>query len=395
MRVSSSKSLLGFAFALLLIVAVGGCGGGGGGSDVNPVPINNAPTVTKVTPTQSSVSLDVKSAGSMDFTIKADDPDGGSLTCIWTWDAGSATPEEATVQAGSNSTTTFTPPDYDGTCTLQATVSDGELSASVTWTIQVTGHQTQPGDQLRITGIDVSPNPAQPSSTTIVTVNVDNPGGKPLKYTWKTKHGTFSGSGSSVTWNAPSDAGAYGLYAVVSDGTDTVSAGKIVTVAGPSGGLLGEYYKTARDRNIVVLDELRFSRIDPNINFFWEKISPDPTKLGSEGWGARWTGYVKCEEAGTYVFRVHVDDGVRMMIKNDAGEWIWVIPNDPATNWRDHTEGAWLPDPTVPITLDGGKWYPIELDFFQGAENAFITLYWSVNGGAESVIEQSDLKPPS
>jgi len=389
----SGRNLLGLACVLIVVVA--GCGGGGGGgSDPTPIPINHAPTAVAVTPSQSSVTLDVKTAQTMDFTIRADDSDGDSLTCFWTWDAGYADPEEATVAAGTTATATFTPPSYDDTCTLRATISDGELSTSVTWQVQVTGHDVEPIGQIRVTDITVTPNPAQPSATASVTALVENPGGNPLTYTWKTKHGTFSGSGSTVTWNTPSDAGAYGLYVTVTDGTSTASAGKAVTVSGPSGGLLGEYFSTTRDRNVVVFDDLMLSRTDPNVNFFWEKLSPDPEKLGGDGWGARWTGYVKCEEAGTYVFRVHVDDGARMRIQDDSGQWVWVIPNDTA-NWNDHTEGAWLPDPTVPIQLDGGKWYPFELEYFEGGGDAFIMLYRSVNGGAEDIIPQEDLKPPS
>ena len=394
MRVSGCRGLACLALVLFTLAIAGCGGGGGGGKNVAPIPINNAPTISRVTPSQSAVTLDVKSIQSMDFTIKADDKDGDSLTCMWTWDAGYADPEEAEIASGSNSTTTFTPPDYDDTCTLRATVSDGELSASETWTIQVTGHDVQPGDNLRITGINVTPDPAQPASTASVSATVENPGGNPLTYTWRTKYGKFSGTGANVTWNTPDSAGAYGIYVAVSDGTSKVSAGKAVTVAGPSGGLLGQYFRTKRDKNWVVFDNEVMSHVDPNVNFFWEKLSPDPDKLGGDGWGARWTGYVRCEQAGTYVFQVYVDDGARMRIQDDTGQWVWVIPNDSA-DWNDHTEGAWLPDPTVPITLEGGKWYPIELEYFEGGGDAFIQLYWSVNGGSEVVVPQSDLKPPS
>jgi hypothetical protein len=196
-----------------------------------------------------------------------------------------------------------------------------------------------------------------------------------------------------VSWTAPTSAGAYGVYLTVNDGTKTISGGRIVTVSGPSGGLRGDYFKTKRDKSIVVLDQLAFTRIDPQINFFWEKLSPDPTKLSSQGWGARWTGYVKCELPGTYVFRVHADDGARMNIQNDNGDWVGVIPNN-TTNWTDHTGGAWLPPTVEPIQLQGGKWYPIQLEFFQGATDAFIELYWSVNGGPETIVPQDALKPP-
>ncbi len=145
---------------------------------------------------------------------------------------------------------------------------------------------------------------------------------------------------------------------------------------------------------MVYFESEAFRRTDPNINFSWMKLCPDPARLPSNGFGARWTGSVKCEAPGTYVFRVHVDDGARMRVMNDAGQWIEVIPNN-EHNWVDHTRGAWIPEPPVPLQLDGGKWYPLELEYFEGAENAFIVLYWSVNGGVEEIVPQISLRPPT
>ena len=378
----------------LLAIAMAGCGGGSGGNDdTPPIPINKPPTVSIIQPAVNPCCLDVKSAPSLDIAFVPADPDGGSLNYAWTWDAGMVSPSEGTADAGTQVTSTFTPPDCDGTCTLKVSVSDGEASADATLAVQVTGC-TGPGTQLRIVSLVMTPDPVAPSATANVTATVENPGGKSLTYTWKSKYGRFTGSGSVVAWEAPANPGVYGLYLMVSDGTDTASCGRAMMVSGPSGGLLGQYFSTYRDKNVVYFKDLLLTRTDPTINFFWEKLSPDPGRIPGDGWGAKWTGYVKCEQPGTYVFRVYVDDGVRMQIQDDTGKWIAVIPND-SNNWTDHTEGAWLPDPTVPIQLDGGKWYPIALDYFEGGGDAFIGLYWSLDGGPEGIIPQEDLKPPS
>jgi hypothetical protein len=378
-----------------IVLAVIGCGGGGGGggSDPKPEPINHPPSASIVQPTERPITLDVRSAQTVDLTVKAEDPDGNKLHCIWTWDGGSVAPSEQDSEAGYQVTARFTPPNYDGPCHVKCTVSDGQYSAEANFTVEVSGNNVQPSSQLRITGITVNPDPASPSQTANLTAVVQNPEGKTLTYTWAAKAGHISGSGASVTWDTPNVPGIYGLYVTVSDGTNIVASGKAVTVAGPSGGLLGEYFKTKREKNIVYLDNLVMTRVDPMVNLVWENLSPDPEHLGNEGWGARWTGFIKCEQPGTYVFRVHVDDGARMKIQNDNGEWVDVIPNCDA-DWTDHNKGAWLPAETVPLDLQGGKWYPVQLEFFQGAENAFVELYWSINGGEETLIEQEYLKPP-
>ena len=390
-----ASGYVGFSFLLALWSAVmlSGCGGGSGGApEPEPQPINRAPSVMLIQPAGSPATLDVTASNTLDITIKAEDPDGGTLTCMWTWDAGSVSPAEAQVAAGSNHTVTFTAPTYNGTCNLKVTISDGEAGASKDFVVQVVGNG--PGIYLRITGMSIVPDPVAPGAVAALSATVDNPSGDPLTYTWKCKYGRVTNGGASSTWTAPATPGVYGVYVSVTDGTYTVSAGKVATVAGPTGGLLGQYFNTHRDNNVVVFDDMVLSRVDPTVNFAWEKLSPMPGSLPGDGFGARWTGFVKCEAPGTYVFRAHVDDGARMRMQNDSGEWIDVIPNT-HENWSDHTEGAWLPAVPVPMTLSGGKWYPIELEYFEGAGDAFISLYWSVNSGPEEIIPQTSLKPLS
>ncbi|MCL6630312.1 MAG: hypothetical protein K6U00_12010 [Armatimonadetes bacterium] len=394
MQLRGSQKILLALWAISATVVVGCGGGGGGGSEPTPQPINNPPTITLVSPPSNPIAMDVTTQQYLDLKIKADDKDGDRLTCVWTRSAGSVSPTEYEMDAGSEMTARFTPPQFDGQCKLQVTVSDGETSATKEIIVNVTGWNTNPGSRLSITSITMTPDPVSPSATAQIVAQVSNPSGQALTYTWKSKYGAFSGTGSTVRWTAPKTPGVYGIYLAVTDGTTTVTAGKAVMVAGPAGGLQGDYYLTYRDRNYVRFDKLVFSRIDPTVNFNWEKLSPAPDKIPGDGWGARWKGFVKCEQPGTYIFRVHVDDGARMRIQNDSGQWVYVIP-DTKENWSDHTEGAWLPDPVVPIQLEGGKWYPIELDFFEGAADAFIDLYWSVNGGPETIIPQTSLKPPT
>jgi len=393
MRASICRQIC-LLISALLAAALAGCGGGGGSSELQPVPINHPPTVSIISPASNPYILDVTKSQTLDITLKAEDPDGGKLKCVWTWDAGSVSPDEYEIDAGTETTAQFTPPKFDGRCKLTVSISDGEASASKDIVINVTGWNVQPGTQLRILSISMTPDPVAPSGTASVSATVDNPGGKTLSYTWKSKYGTFSGTGATVAWTAPRTPGVYGIYLAVSDGTTSAAAGKAVMVAGPTGGLLGQYFTTYRDRNLVRFENMVMSRTDPTVNFHWEKLSPAPGTLPGDGFGAKWTGLVKCEQPGAYTFRVHVDDGARMRVQDDTGNWIYVIPNN-TQNWRDHTEGAWLPDPVIPLQLQGGKWYPLELEYFEGGGDAFIDLYWSINGSPETIVPQESLKPPS
>lgn len=391
MHVTRCALILSVAVAAVVISGCGG-GGGGGGPSVTPQPINTAPTLTIVGPSPNPATLDVRSSNSLNICFRADDVDGGELSYVCTWSAGMVTPRSGRVQPGSECTVVFNAPSFNGLCTVSVAVSDGQASVVKTVGINVIGAGSEPGTELRVLGISLDPDPVTPGGTAVLTADVQNPSGRPLVYTWDSQYGRVTGSGSSASWVAPSISGVYGVYVTVSDGTSQVRSGIAVTAALAEGGVLGQYFKTYREMNVVHLQTEVLRRIDPDINFNWYKLSPDPAKLGGDGWGARWTGYIKGERAGTYVFRVYVDDGCRMKVMNDSGAWVEVVPNN-KDNWIDHVEGAWLPAEPLPLQLAGGKWYPFEIEYFEGAEDAFIILYWSVNGGPEEIVPQSVLKP--
>lgn len=380
--------------ASILMLAIAGCGGGGGGgsSDPTPHPINKPPSITILSPTENPVTLDTKQSKTLTIRTRVDDPDGGNVSLVATWDGGLVSPSEKTVSAGSEVEMVYTAPNYDGQVEVNLIVNDGEASAQKSVRINVTGNNIIPDTQLRITDMSVSPVPVKPGETATITATVNNPEGKTLTYKWTTISGKVTGSGASATWTAPLNPGIYGVYLEVSDEINKVKTGIPVTVSEGQGGLLGDYYKTDRENNFVRLTTKVFSRIDPGVNFNWMDLSPDISKLPSDGFGVKWTGFFKVPQAGTYQFRVHVDDGAKLRIMDDAEKWVSVIP-DNSENWADHDKGAWLPSTPIPVTLDGGKWYPIELQYFEGGGNAFITLYWSINGGSEVIVPQSMLKP--
>lgn len=390
MRFSATR-MLGFTVPAVLLAWVVGCGGGGGGG-VTPQPINSAPTITLVSPSSGSTSLDLSKSKTMDIKVQVDDPDGGNVDLVTTWSGGSVTPARTTVKAGSQVILTFTAPEYSGACTLEMAVNDGQATARKTLDINVTGGTGSGG--VQISDINVSPDPVKPGATATVTSEVKNPQSKTLTYTWTSPNGgTITGAGPSVTWKAPNTSGSYGIYLKVSDGTDSVQSSVIAVVSSADGGLLGTYFKTTRDRDWVVFTNQLMSRVDPNLDLNWGSVGPDPSKVPGEGFGVRWTGFIRIDTAGTYAFRAFVDDGIRMKIMNDANQWVEAIPNN-SENWKDHVEGAWLPvnGELVPLHFDGGKWYPVQIEYFQGGSQSFIHLYWTVGGGSQKIIPQSALK---
>ena len=119
----------------LFVLTLAGCGGSGSddGGGNPPPPTNRVPTASAGV----DQSVDELAAVSLDGTASSD-PDGDSLTYIWTQTAGSS----VTLSGGNTATPSFTAPDVLGTTvsevlSFELTVSDGSASASATVDITV------------------------------------------------------------------------------------------------------------------------------------------------------------------------------------------------------------------------------------------------------------------
>src|SRR3989338_4883592 len=74
--------------------------------------------------------------------------------------------------------------------------------------------------------------------------------------------------------------------------------------AEPLPGLTGQYY------NDPALSAFALQRIDPTVDFKWQKSSPDPS-VDPDTFSVRWTGTIIIPTAGTQEFRMRHNDGVR------------------------------------------------------------------------------------
>ncbi|MDA3885219.1 MAG: SUMF1/EgtB/PvdO family nonheme iron enzyme [Candidatus Delongbacteria bacterium] len=82
-----------------------------------------------------------------------------------------------------------------------------------------------------INGITADPTSVQQGGTSTFTCNAtDADVGDVLSYSWSANEGTINGTSSSETWTAPLTVGDYTITCVVSDGEDSVSDSKTITV---------------------------------------------------------------------------------------------------------------------------------------------------------------------
>jgi hypothetical protein len=143
--------------------------------------------------------------------------------------------------------------------------------------------------------------------------------------------------------------------------------------APPGGsGLKAEYFDDD------ALSRLRLSGVDPVIDFAWAEGSPHPS-IRSDGFSARWTGWVVPRASGTWTFHTLADDGVRL----------WIDGRPVIDDWKVHGSE----EHSGRVALEAGRRHAIRLEYFDKVSTARITLSWSGPGQARDVVPRSALHP--
>jgi len=148
-------------------------------------------------------------------------------------------------------------------------------------------------------------------------------------------------------------------------GGGTTGGGTTVT-----NGLKGVYY------NNMDFTGSSVTRIDKQINFNWDHISPcngiDPIT-----YSVRWTGKIQAQKTERYTFYVNADDGIRLWVNNQLliDSWKVQIPTD--------FSGS--------INLVAGQKYDIKIEYFQRYDRARMFLGWSSATTPKQLVPSSAL----
>ncbi|MGE3913091.1 MAG: PA14 domain-containing protein, partial [Chloroflexota bacterium] len=127
----------------------------------------------------------------------------------------------------------------------------------------------------------------------------------------------------------------------------------------PQGQFRAEYFA-----NTALSGSPKISRCEPGISFRWGTGGPG-SGLSADNFSVRWKGQHDFE-AGTYTFRVFVDDGVRLRVDGD------LILDE----WQSQARGF-----TVERSMSAGP-HEIEVEYFEGGGGASAEVSWSRTGGA-------------
>jgi hypothetical protein len=164
---------------------------------------NTAPVISSLTANPTSIEPGVTSS----LTCVASDADGDALTYSWSVTGGSV--------SGTGSTATYTAPLSEDIYTITCSVSDGKGGQdSETTSITVATGNTAPV----ISSLTANPESIEPEATSTLTCIAADADGDALTYIWSATGGSTSGTGSIVTYTAPSGEGTYTITCSVSDG---------------------------------------------------------------------------------------------------------------------------------------------------------------------------------
>jgi hypothetical protein len=162
---------------------------------------NRNPLISSLTATPASVAT----GGSSTIKCTASDPDGDTLTYSWMYTGGSI--------SGTGNTVAWTAPSTFGIYNVTAIVSDGKGgTATQSVYIAVTNNNPQ------ISSLTATPASVVTGGNSTIRCTASDPDGDTLTYSWTYSGGSISGTGSAITWTAPSTAGTYTVTAIVSDG---------------------------------------------------------------------------------------------------------------------------------------------------------------------------------
>jgi hypothetical protein len=208
--------------------------------------------------------------------------------------------------------------------------------------------------------------------------------------TWSSTNAAVSSALlGTVSAGSSGSASLTATFGAISASTNvTVSSSTVTPSASPRGvGLLGSYY----DFSLGVpwnastigdpFETLFGQRIDAQVNFDW---STGTNNLGQLLYfGIRWTGRIYIPTTGSYTFYTQSDDGVRLWIDDVAGTPV-------INNWSLH---ASVENASAPITLTGGQFYNIKMEYFENAGYSVAQLKWDGPSITKALIPQIYLFP--
>ena len=136
----------------------------------------------------------------------------------------------------------------------------------------------------------------------------------------------------------------------------SIACFSLITLHAQSG-LQGEYFDGQNFERKVM------TRTDAQINFVWNNVAPAPG-IDAQVFSVRWTGKIQTPETGTYLFRAHVDDGIRVKVNGQTVIDAWGLHDSERVSGQ--------------VYLEANRQYDLLVEYFNALFEGEIQLYWQL-----------------
>ncbi len=242
----------------------------------------------------------------------------------------------------------------------------------------VTAKVTTPADTV---GPKVTKAAIWPTDPSVVTIDVDQPLSRsatdPANYAF-----TPPATVTSARLNHAGDRVILKLAQPLGDGVKTSIAFNGITDRSEAGnaiqasveftpwlvgdGLKAEFFNAAEPTG-----EPLVTRVDPKLNFWWGKGSPDK-KIRVDDFSCKWTGFIRPKISGKYVLHLRVAGRKRLTIGDKVVINLW--------------QGKSGEESAGSMELEGGKRYPITIESSHPGVGAGVRFMWTRPGVKEPKI---------
>jgi endonuclease/exonuclease/phosphatase family metal-dependent hydrolase len=280
---------------------------------VNKIPTVNAGTDKSLPAGTVSTNLIATSS----------DPDGDSLSYLWSMLSGPNTPNIATPNAISTAITNM----VAGTYNFRLTVNDGFDTVTDDIQVAIAGNVTPTVDA----GLDKN-LPATTTSTTL-TATVNDPDGTISSVVWSKVSGPAASIQSPTTASTDVTGLVPGVYVFKCTVTDNLGASSVDNVTVRINSLpvvnAGSDQTLAQGATATTLTATISDADLDSVSTVWSRVSgPNTPSFGSEN---NISTTVNGMIAGTYVFRLTVNDGINPSVTDDVQISIPSLVNNPPT----------------------------------------------------------------
>lgn len=127
--------------------------------------------------------------------------------------------------------------------------------------------------------------------------------------------------------------------------------------------------------------EVSLERVDPAVDFDWVRNGPG-RPIREDDFTATWTGFLEAPVSGDYTFGAEADDFVRVRVNEEmvVDAWGGEAAADPGPSRSAPSSRDDSPSPPPTLRLEGGRRYPIRVEYREVDVNASVRLLWSRDG---------------